>query len=142
MKAHYISHTPHTQAMDMKAAQILHDTFRDMGLVRDDAGAIISERIADEMIDDSDYIPVRGEDESELTFTDRLLTDKALFEDHAGDALFSHDDTTAVIRRALKSIHDWGDTVTYYDRMNQEYAALGRLVYNEIMSYAEKIQSE
>jgi len=115
----------------MRSTQVLHDVFHDMGLTDDPM-----------RVSDPDYFPIPGDDESELTFTDRLLTDKALFEDHAGDALFSHDDTTAVIRRALKSIHDWGDTVTYYDRMNQEYAALGRLVYNEIMSYCEAIENE
>jgi len=47
MKAHYISHTPHTQAMDMH--QLLQRQFKEQGLSDD----LLK-------VSDADYIPVPG----------------------------------------------------------------------------------
>ena len=101
----------------------------------EDASSAALERITDALID------LDGEDVSERSFTDRLLTDKAIWLDHAADSLFTHPEVSLEIQRLIREVKECREDSMFVLQADEEYN-LGCLVFKAVMDYAEGISNE
>ena len=106
--------------------------------VSDDGASRVLEALTDQQIDDSDYQPT-PDDISVLSFTERLLSDPMLWNDHVVEALGLDSDAFSI---KVMSAVAWIKKCDGKGDFEVHKQLLGNMFYKAVIAYGERLESE